>query len=892
MIRIYLQTILLIVCGINTSQAQVSPLELMGESFLQTNNANATGKIKALVIGISKYRELPKEAQLNYAHSDAKDFYHFLVSRAGGGVDSANIKLLLNEDATAAEIYAGLDWLLDSERNDRIIIFFAGHGDVETRTVKQRGFLLAHDSPRAGYHAGGTVKVMDLHDYLETLVTKNKANVLLITDACRAGKLAGGDAGQSQTTASLQEQWGGITKILSSQPGEKSLESEAWGGGHGVFTYHLMDGMKGLADRNADGFVSLSELNLYLSKEVPAATGDKQNPIVSGSMQIKVSQVDALELALVQNKKKLENENPIVLASRNGTVKDTLSEKTRGHYRKFRDALTSKNLITKEKSALHYFKLIELENKENISFVSDIRRALVAALEANAQTAINRYMVNDKTLEYEDVSLAAREMQTTVDLLSPNDIRYKTLQARKLFLENGFLFCICKGEESTKELAETALAKLRASLKLEPDAAYVLNSMGNVHYTRKNYDSAKFYYLKAIEVAPRWSYPFNNLGTLHTTTKNKKEAIKNYETALSIDPDFGHIYNNLGNMFEGEKAIEYYLKALAVDSSGGATYNYNIGKEYFFGRKKGWEKGEEYFKKLANYPYAGNWYEELSDMMKELGDDAYTEKYRDMAIASYLKEIDETPDKSYLYFNLAQIYEEMDELELVEKNYRKAISIDPMDADYILGLGYFYSNFSNEEHSVDSAIHYLKRGLDLNPSEKSYALYALADEYRGMKLYDSAQFYIDQSIGLREGKDKGESLLLLSYIYAEMGEYESAVIAFEESLLSGYVPSSAEHNYEAGCYLILGDITKSRGQIGKAIALAKKNRNDRDLAESNYLLSRISAQDKKYDAALKFLEEALVLGYSDFSAIESESDFDQIHSLPKFISLVAKYKKK
>jgi len=88
--------------------------------------------------------------------------------------------------------------------------------------------LLAVDAPAASYMSGGTIGIGYLQDYLETLVQQNKAKVLLVTDACRSGKLAGGMEGAKQTTTALQAQWASIIKILSSQSGELSYESQKW----------------------------------------------------------------------------------------------------------------------------------------------------------------------------------------------------------------------------------------------------------------------------------------------------------------------------------------------------------------------------------------------------------------------------------------------------------------------------------------------------------------------------------------------------------------------------------------------------------------------------------------------------------------------------------------
>ncbi|MEZ5196633.1 MAG: caspase family protein [Bacteroidales bacterium] len=181
---------------------------------------------KAIIVGVSDYVNIQS---LNYAHTDAQNVYNFLISDAGGNVNPDNIVLLLNSEATSANIYAALDWLVDeAKEGERIIIYFSGHGDLESKTIRQNGFLLGHDSPKNCYMSGGTVGVGYLQDYLETIALKSKSDILLITDACRSGKLAGGYEGASNTTAALAQNWNNITKVLSFQAGEFSFEGDKW----------------------------------------------------------------------------------------------------------------------------------------------------------------------------------------------------------------------------------------------------------------------------------------------------------------------------------------------------------------------------------------------------------------------------------------------------------------------------------------------------------------------------------------------------------------------------------------------------------------------------------------------------------------------------------------
>ena len=54
------------------------------------------------------------------------------------------------------------------------------------------------------------------------------------------------------------------------------------GGGRGVFTHFLIEGLKGQADYNKNYAVSLGELTSYLSEQVRRETRNAQSPTVSG----------------------------------------------------------------------------------------------------------------------------------------------------------------------------------------------------------------------------------------------------------------------------------------------------------------------------------------------------------------------------------------------------------------------------------------------------------------------------------------------------------------------------------------------------------------------------------------------------------------------------------
>ena len=124
-----------------------------GASISNTVDTSKKGNTWAVIVGISKYQNLQG---LNYADNDAFAFYDYLVNKKG--LAKEHVQLLVNEKAIASDIYGALEWLnLSVKPNDRVIFYFSGHGDVETKTIYQDGFLLASDAPTAAYMTKGTI---------------------------------------------------------------------------------------------------------------------------------------------------------------------------------------------------------------------------------------------------------------------------------------------------------------------------------------------------------------------------------------------------------------------------------------------------------------------------------------------------------------------------------------------------------------------------------------------------------------------------------------------------------------------------------------------------------------------------------------------------------------
>ena len=226
----------------------------------------------ALVIGISKYRNLAPDAQLQYPDMDAESIYTVLISPEGGQFPAENVHKLIDGQATLENIRHELETWLPSvtHADDRVLIYFAGHGFVSNGTA----YIAPHDIDLKNIAA--TAYPMDTLGKDIGSRTNGKWKVL-ITDSCHSGAITP-EADRSTVIRTLLDLDKSLFSITASRDREQSFESDKWGGGHGIFTYYVVKGLEGEADTNGDGIVSADELAEYVHTNVRDATNAAQNP--------------------------------------------------------------------------------------------------------------------------------------------------------------------------------------------------------------------------------------------------------------------------------------------------------------------------------------------------------------------------------------------------------------------------------------------------------------------------------------------------------------------------------------------------------------------------------------------------------------------------------------
>ena len=226
----------------------------------------------ALIIGISTYPNLRADQQLHYSERDAEAIYSILISPEGGNFPAENVHKLVGPKATLAAMRHELeDWLPSvSKPDDRVLIYFAGHGFV----YNGRGWLAPYDFNTRD--VTGTGYSMDKLGTDVGTEIHGKWKVLL-TDACHSGAITP-ETDPQTLNRTLGELNPSLFSLTASRDRERSFESADWGGGHGIFTYYVVKGLEGLADTNRDGIVTADELAEYVHTNVRDVTKGQQNP--------------------------------------------------------------------------------------------------------------------------------------------------------------------------------------------------------------------------------------------------------------------------------------------------------------------------------------------------------------------------------------------------------------------------------------------------------------------------------------------------------------------------------------------------------------------------------------------------------------------------------------
>jgi Flp pilus assembly protein TadD len=580
-----------------------------------TQKASLPQRTLAVIVGISKY---PNLKPLDYADKDAYLFRSFLNSGAGGHVPDSNIKILTESEATSANFWLqGMRWLSDKkpQPGDRVYIYLAGHGDAINSAEY---FFLTYDcepgNDKNNYLLTGNIQLFNLKSRIAQM-TASGVEVFLIMDACRTGDVPGGERGLSDFSQSVVEKRAGEILLLSAGTNQVAYEDLSFGGGHGLFTYHLIKGLGGEADEDGNGIVDFDELQNYLRTEVRKISLNKykksQIPefCCSQNREVIVAKKDKAFTRFVSERNDVSDMFSLFakMDYKERTVQENEELMGLDGYSDFKFALNAYDFAGKN-SAEYFLDIILASDAEEL-LKTKIQNMYAVELLNFAQAKINLYvsgkedefkkygaildnLENRSFAQYKLGKIATTTYLTTAYYLKKaleilnNDSELNELYKYKLqFLE------LYASKDNLRKTDSDMWMKTMKEITTKHPTAYMYNLAGLFANNLELYEDATDYYNKAIQTAPSWFYPYNNIGVLYHSNLNQVDSARRwYQKALELNPNGYMSLMNLGLLEEEHgnytAAEPLYLKALQIDTFNAVAYHYLTGISEKLGRKE------------------------------------------------------------------------------------------------------------------------------------------------------------------------------------------------------------------------------------------------------------------------------------------------------------------
>jgi hypothetical protein len=240
--------------------------------YVPQRDGDPQPELYVLAFGIDDYTRFPK---LRCAVNDATELSRSFQTHSRPLFRDVHPKVLTNAAANRKGMLEALAWLADQPltRHDVVVIFFAGHGQKDS----DGEFYLCPQDGESQRLAATAVSGTTLNERL----TELPGRVLLILDACHAGRIGG----LNDLRRKLTRYEAGIVVMCAAD--EQTAAGEK--GRHGFFTTALIEGLSGQAGEdsasgqpqksNRDGAVYITHLNTWVVDRVQELSDGEQVPV-------------------------------------------------------------------------------------------------------------------------------------------------------------------------------------------------------------------------------------------------------------------------------------------------------------------------------------------------------------------------------------------------------------------------------------------------------------------------------------------------------------------------------------------------------------------------------------------------------------------------------------
>ncbi|MGV8056859.1 MAG: caspase family protein [Smithellaceae bacterium] len=258
--------------GFSKDRTESNPAELIVSLTAPAKDVS----LYVIAVGINKYKN--PALDLNYAEPDARGIADFFQQQGKGLFKNVDIREIYDDQATKENILSQLSRLQNIHAQDAVLIYLAGHGE----NINDKWYFIPHELTYPEREEDVTAKGLS-SDELSGYIKNIKAQkILLLVDACKSGAVLIAFRGfEDRKALSQLSRSTGVHIVAASTKDQFAAEVKDLG--HGVFTYTLLEGLKGKAAGPHEA-VTVRKLMGYIEEQLPEITKkykrEAQYPVV------------------------------------------------------------------------------------------------------------------------------------------------------------------------------------------------------------------------------------------------------------------------------------------------------------------------------------------------------------------------------------------------------------------------------------------------------------------------------------------------------------------------------------------------------------------------------------------------------------------------------------
>ena len=245
--------------GFSSDRTESNPYEMTVSLAAPSKDVS----LYVFAVGINKYRN--PALNLNYAVPDAKSIAGFFRQK-GQLFKKVNIIEIYDAEATKERILAKLSELEKTNPQDAVLLYLAGHGE----NVKDVWYFIPHELTYPEREEHVQTKGISSAELASAMKNIRAQKILMLVDACKSGAVLVAFRGFEDRKALSQLSRSTGTHVVAASTKDQ-FAAEVKDLGHGVFTYTLLEGLKGKAAGGSDT-VTVRKLMGYIEEQLPEIT--------------------------------------------------------------------------------------------------------------------------------------------------------------------------------------------------------------------------------------------------------------------------------------------------------------------------------------------------------------------------------------------------------------------------------------------------------------------------------------------------------------------------------------------------------------------------------------------------------------------------------------------